>query len=321
MKLKEGQLTVQVENLVDFASLTRHECDLSSFLRYQDLSGYFTMLDGPTYENLVRYFWVRVEIYDKNVARLEEHEKVLIDPSVEGKTREELGLKPFTETEIRSNIMGIPVTITEDVIARACRITVKGSIEENLNSVTSHCKGIVKDYMFKGNAKGKYKDMQKEHKVLQKLMQECFLPKAGGVDQLSSEHKVFLHFFVTFEKVNLPKYIFHHMLCVLKEIQEKNRTFILYGRLLLEIFHQGGILEPLKLSKVVNDDQLGTVVGKYINGTTLKHIHLVKEVVKMETDMKESNILSNLMDDFPPISKQYPIDVQAAFVYDHWKTT
>jgi len=56
MKLEEGQLTVQVENPVDFVSLTHHECDLSSFLRYQDLSGYFTMLDGPTNENLVRYF-------------------------------------------------------------------------------------------------------------------------------------------------------------------------------------------------------------------------------------------------------------------------
>jgi len=51
---------------------------------------------------------------------LEEHEKVLI-PSLEGKTREQLGLKPFTCTEIRSNIMGIPVTITEETIAKACR--------------------------------------------------------------------------------------------------------------------------------------------------------------------------------------------------------
>jgi len=56
MKLEEGQLTVQVENPVDFVSLNRHECDLSSYFRYQDLSGYFIMLDGPTYENLVRYF-------------------------------------------------------------------------------------------------------------------------------------------------------------------------------------------------------------------------------------------------------------------------
>jgi len=56
MKLEEGHLTVQVENPVDFVSLTRRDCDVTSYLRYKDLLGYFTMLDGPTYENLVRYF-------------------------------------------------------------------------------------------------------------------------------------------------------------------------------------------------------------------------------------------------------------------------
>jgi len=101
-------------------------------------------------------------------------------------------------------------------------------------------------------------------------MQECFLPKGGGVDQLSLEHKVFLHFFVTFEKVNLPRYIFHHMLWALKESQEKQRSFVPYGRLLLEIFHQGGILEALRLSNLVTDEHLSTVVGKYINANTLK---------------------------------------------------
>jgi len=169
--------------------------------------------------------------------------------------------------------MVIPITIIEEIIARACRRDVERSIEEHLNSVTSEWKGIVMKSLFKGNAKGKYKDMQKKHKVLQKLMQECFLPKVGGVYQLSLEHKVFLHFLVTFEKVNLPRYIFHHMLWALREYQEKNRSTISYGRLLSEIFHQGGIPKALKLSKVVND--------------------------------------------FPPICKQDPIDVQTAYIYEH----
>jgi len=56
MKLEEGELTVQVENPVDFISLTHHKCDLTNYLKYQDLGGYFNMLNGPTYENLVRYF-------------------------------------------------------------------------------------------------------------------------------------------------------------------------------------------------------------------------------------------------------------------------
>jgi len=70
------------------------------------------MLNGPSYLNLVKHFWVRAEIYDGHTAKMEEHEKVLIDPTLEGKTREQLGLKPFTCTEIRSSIMGIPITIT-----------------------------------------------------------------------------------------------------------------------------------------------------------------------------------------------------------------
>jgi len=46
---------------------------------------YFNMLNGPTYENLVRHFWVRAHIYDKIAAKLEETEKILIDPTLEGK--------------------------------------------------------------------------------------------------------------------------------------------------------------------------------------------------------------------------------------------
>jgi len=77
--------------------------------------------------------------------------------------------------------MEIPVNITEEVTARAWRREAEGSIEENLNSLTSPWKAIVKKSLFNGKKKGKYCDMQKEHKMLQKLMQECFLPKGGGL--------------------------------------------------------------------------------------------------------------------------------------------
>jgi hypothetical protein len=279
------------------------------------------MLNGPTYENLEKYFWVMAEIYDKHVTRLEEDEKVLIDPSLDGKTRAEMGLKEFTRTKIHSNIMGIPVTITEEDIGKACRIDIDGAFQWNLNKKTSSWKATVCETLFNNNARGKNKDMQKEHKVLQKLMQECFLPKGGWVDQLSPDHKVFLHFFVRFEKVNLPRYIFHHMLWVLKESQDKERKFVHYGRLLSEIFHQGGILEALRLSNLISDEHLGTVVGKYINATTLKNMYLVEEVTKLPTDLKESMILSDLMVDFPPISNEDPPALRAAYVYDHFQKT
>ena len=132
MKLKEWQLTVQVENLVDFVSLTRNKCDLTSFLRYQDLSGYFTMMDGPTYENLVKHFSVRVEIYNKYAAKAEEDHLILLDPSLEGKSRAEMGLKEFTRAETRSSIIGIPVTIIEEVIGRAYRRNVERAFQWDL---------------------------------------------------------------------------------------------------------------------------------------------------------------------------------------------
>jgi len=68
---------------------------------------------------------------------MEEQEKVLIDSSLRGKTKEQLGLKPFICTEIRSSIVGIPVTISEEFIARAIRKEAEGSYEEGLKGMTN----------------------------------------------------------------------------------------------------------------------------------------------------------------------------------------
>jgi hypothetical protein len=113
MSLEEWELKNQTENPVDFTSLVYHGSDIRSYYEIQGLMKYFNMLNGPTYKTLVRHFLVRAHVYDRNAAKLEEIEKVLIDHTLEGKTREEMGLEPFRCTEIRSSIMGIPVFISE----------------------------------------------------------------------------------------------------------------------------------------------------------------------------------------------------------------
>jgi hypothetical protein len=113
MELEEWDLMVQIENPVDFESLAFHGYWIRSYYEAQGLMPYFRMLNGPTYEALVRHFWVRASVYDKAASIAEEREKVLLYPSLKGKTREEMGLEPFTCTEIRSNICGIPVVIAE----------------------------------------------------------------------------------------------------------------------------------------------------------------------------------------------------------------
>ena len=109
----------------------------------------------------------------------------------------------------------------------------------------------------------------------------------------------------------MPKYIFKHMIKTLRESQLSNRTWIPCGKLIYEILHQGGILRALSDTKVITDKNLGTVTGKVINGSTLRRMKLIKkeDYKKLNTDLKESTAVSNLMEGFPPICKQDPLDV------------
>jgi len=224
MSLEEWDLNVQVENPVDFLSLAHHGCDIKKYYEAQDLINYFDILNGPTYMNLVRNFWVRAQGYDRKAAQLEIDEKVLIDPSLVGKSREEMGLEPFTVTEIRSSIMCISVFISEEVIAWVFSRASEGRFVSGLdNNKISPWNDTVNKTMFNSTKKGKYCDLSMEHKLLLKIHNENLLPKGGGGDQPSLDQRVFLNFFMTKEKANVPKYIFRHMIKTLRESQTINR--------------------------------------------------------------------------------------------------
>ena len=59
MHLREDELVVQVESLVDFKALKRQGVDISNHILTQGFGDYFRILNGPTYENFVKDFWVR----------------------------------------------------------------------------------------------------------------------------------------------------------------------------------------------------------------------------------------------------------------------
>ena len=95
-------------------------------------------------------------MYDRKAAQLELDEKILHDPSLQGKTREEIGLKPFRCTEIRSSIMGIPVYISEASITWVIRRASEGKFVNVLdNNKTSPWNDIVNKTMFNSTKKGK----------------------------------------------------------------------------------------------------------------------------------------------------------------------
>jgi len=102
------------------------------------------------------------------------------------------------------------------------------------------------------------------------------------------------------------------MIKTLKESQLIKRAWIPYGIFISEILNQGGFLNALSETRGFTDDMLGTVTCKIINGSTLGNMRLIKQeaITKLDTDLKESRVSSNLMEGFPPICKMDPLDVQ-----------
>ena len=142
--------------------------------------------------------------------------------------------------------------------------------------------------LFNSTKGGKYNDLDMQKKMLLKIQFENLLPKGGGSDQPSLAHKVFIHHIIHGEKVNLPWYIFKYMVKELWKSQNEDRFQVPYGRLLSEIFHQGGIIEALSQTRFYTDQMLETVVGKVINGKTLKNMQQIKVFTPLNSDMSES---------------------------------
>ena len=46
-----------------------------------------------------------------------------------------------------------------------------------------------------------------------------------------------------------------------------------------------------------------------------------EDYTELSTDLKESAVVSNLMDNFPPICKQDPLDVRVNYILDHYEKT
>jgi len=91
--------------------------------------------------------------------------------------------------------------------------------------------------------------------------------------------------------------------------------------LISEIFHQGGIIQALNETRFYTDDKLETVVGKVINGKTLKNTQLIKRFTPLKTDISESMVVSDLMANFPPKCKKDSLAVQMALLTDHFAVT
>lgn len=161
-----------------------------------------------------------------------------------------------------------------------------------------------------------------ETKMLLKIQNEDLFP-CGDNEKPNLAQKVFLQHLIKKEKVNVPKYMFKYLVECLKQsqLQDKPRPWVPYGRLLSEIFYQGGVLDSLSRAQGYTDQMLDTKTGAFINAQTLKNMKLISKVTKLRTDLSESHVVSDLMRDFPPICKQDPIEVQMRYIKEHYVAT
>ncbi|MCI69738.1 60S ribosomal protein L24, partial [Trifolium medium] len=61
---------------------------------------------------MVKEFWMKAQVFDNVSARSEEEELIKKDPSLKGKSREEMGLSAFKGTVIKSVFAGLEITIS-----------------------------------------------------------------------------------------------------------------------------------------------------------------------------------------------------------------
>jgi len=128
-----------------------------------------------------------------------------------------------------------------------------------------------------------------------------------------------MYFLAAYQEINLPRYLMHHLCWAIKEGIKGKRKKVPCGRLLSEIFHQGGLLETLKKFNLASDRVLGTTIGNIINGKTLQNMKIIGKFSSNEKDLKESSVPSGLMRDFPRISKEDNLEVLTRYIAAHAK--
>ena len=169
MAIPSESFEVQIESPVDFASLNRNGMNLDALIAAQEMFPYFHMLNGPTHVELVKDFWVRAEVYDEEATNNEELQDVIRDPSLKGKSREEMGLETFSQTEIRSALMGVPITITEEIIAKACRVEASGRFVWNITKKHPLLESYT-SVVLKGKSSTKLVEIDASHRMLLKFL-------------------------------------------------------------------------------------------------------------------------------------------------------
>ncbi|KAK2423232.1 hypothetical protein QL285_033697 [Trifolium repens] len=229
------------EKFVDFESLKVNGIDVQGLFYDQQWKNYFEMLNGFVYYDIVKYFWQKATVFDRFSADEEVRKMVEKDSSLRGKSRRELGLKPYRGKEIRSNILGINVLITQEHIAKVLGLDNEGENVDDYDEKSKHLEAIKRDLFLLGSSNndfGKAKFMRHDFGFAFRVFLASIITREGGYDTISIPHRHFIWFMYKRVKINLAKILFDHLCLTITKSRTKSPSIIHHPRLISEIIRQ-----------------------------------------------------------------------------------
>ncbi|KAK2420751.1 hypothetical protein QL285_031451 [Trifolium repens] len=291
------------EKFVDFESLKANGIDIQYLFYNQQWQNYFEMLNGFVYYDIVKYFWQKAKVYDRASADKEYKDMVEKNKELRGKTRKELGLKPYREREIRSNILGINVVITQAHIAKILGLDNKGEDIEVYDKKSKHLDSIHQDLFKSGCTQkdfGKVMHMKHTFEFAFRMCLSTIFTRKGGLDTISIPHKHLIWFLYKRVKVNLAKILFDHMCITINEGRTKIPSVIHHPRLISELIRQ------TKLTDIVSAKEKLRVfqTAKYDASVLVNMKRKTKEeIIQVKTPLQQVYEKYFWCDGFPTISE------------------
>ncbi|KAK2426802.1 hypothetical protein QL285_025433 [Trifolium repens] len=265
---KYDELNVAIENPVDLESIRVNGfAEVVHLYKRQGLDYYFDLLNGPTYTEMVKEFWMKASVITRDAYNKKVREKIEENPELQDRTPEEMGLRSFVSTEIESFVAGFRISIRLCHILEALKLKHDGLIIKHSDEAGPD----VDEYLFKPKANPKDKfEWTNNCKIIYRILIDSVLPKLGGTDQISSVQKLFTFHVAKGNAVDIGRLIFDH-LC-LSIISSK--AIVRHSRLLSHMFAQCGLLDAITPYL----PGLGTFLlsSKIVNSTTLRYLKLVK---------------------------------------------
>ncbi|KAK2391007.1 hypothetical protein QL285_064507 [Trifolium repens] len=291
------------EKFVDFESLKANGIDIQYLFYNQQWQNYFEMLNGFVYYDIVKYFWQKAKVYDRASADKEYKDMVEKNKELRGKTRKELSLKPYREREIRSNILGINVVITQAHIAKILGLDNKGEDIEVYDKKSKHLDSIHQDLFKSGYTQkdfGKVMHMKHSFEFAFRMCLSTIFTRKGGLDTISIPHKHLIWFLYKRVKVNLAKILFDHMCFTINEGRTKIPSVIHHPRLISELIRQ------TKLTDIVSAKEKLRVfqTSKYDASVLVNMKRKTKEeIIQVKTPLQQVYEKYFWCDGFPTISE------------------